>query len=320
MKTGLTTDPIKVVAYNHTWPSAFGAEAFKIRKVLGANCTAIHHVGSTSVPDLAAKPKIDIIAVVQDLLFDKSQLESIGYKYRGGFNIPLRRSFTIRAQERNINLHVFEENDPEIELNILFRDYLCANPDARDEYAQLKYNLIKQESSHKLKNSMYRGYTLGKHEFIQNILKKAGFNKHRFVLCTHVNEWEAVKYFRETYFFSPKGFQDPYTWTFESTEHKHLVLYQGIDIAGYVHIHFLKDKASIPIIVVHQDRRNQGVGSKLLALSEKWLKKLGVKSIHAQVNESNMRFYITNDYTEMPFDAQLLHHSHPNSLAIGKLL
>ncbi|WP_339040762.1 GrpB family protein [Candidatus Lariskella endosymbiont of Hedychridium roseum] len=93
----------------------------------------LHHVGSTSVPGLAAKPKIDIMAVVLDLFFKESQLEAIGYRYRGGFNIPLRRYFTIRAEERSINLHVFEENDPEIELNILFRDHLCRSSSAIEE-------------------------------------------------------------------------------------------------------------------------------------------------------------------------------------------
>lgn len=114
---------------------------------------------------LAAKSKIDIIAVARDLLFDKSQLEDLGYEYRGGFSIPLRRSFTIRTPNRNINLHVFEESDPEIELNILFRDYLRPHPKVRDEYALLKYRLIQEESSHKKNDSMYRGYTLGKHDF-----------------------------------------------------------------------------------------------------------------------------------------------------------
>ena len=113
-------DRVAIKPYDPNWPHIFEKEALIIRQALADNCIAIHHVGSTSVPGLAAKPKIDIIAVVRILFFDKSQLEAIGYKYRGGFNIPLRRSFTIRTVDRNINLHVFEENDPEIELNILF--------------------------------------------------------------------------------------------------------------------------------------------------------------------------------------------------------
>ncbi|NBO24849.1 MAG: hypothetical protein EBU93_06430, partial [Chlamydiae bacterium] len=141
-------DRVEIKPYDPNWPHIFEKEAALIRQAMADNCIAIHHVGSTSVQDLAAKPKIDIIAVVKDLFFDKSQLETIGYRYRGGFNIPLRRSFTIRTADRNINLHVFEENDPEIELNILFRDHLRENPSARDEYALIKYKLIAEESSH----------------------------------------------------------------------------------------------------------------------------------------------------------------------------
>ena len=55
-----------VTPYNPDWPAMFEAEAAKIREALGDNCLAIHHIGSTSVPGLAAKPKIDIIAVVDD--------------------------------------------------------------------------------------------------------------------------------------------------------------------------------------------------------------------------------------------------------------
>ena len=262
-------DRVEIKPYDANWPNIFEAEAAFIKKSLADNCVAIHHVGSTSVPGLAAKPKIDIIVVVRNLFFDKSQLEAIGYKYRGGFNIPLRRSFTIRTADRNINLHVFEENDPEIELNLLFRDHLRENHSARDEYALLKYKLIAEESSHEKNDSIYRGYTLGKHNFIQSILKKSGFNKHRFVLCTHTLEWAAAKYFRNTYFFDPHGIEDPYTWTFNHEEHAHLVLYQATEIISYAHIQFWPNqRAAIRIIATDENKRNQNSGSVFLALIE----------------------------------------------------
>jgi GrpB-like predicted nucleotidyltransferase (UPF0157 family)/GNAT superfamily N-acetyltransferase len=312
---------IEVVPYDPNWPHIFEKEALLIRQALGDNCIAIHHVGSTSVPGLAAKPKIDIIAVVRNLFFDKSQLEVIGYKYRGGFNIPLRRSFTIRTAERNINLHVFEENDPEIELNLLFRDHLRENPSDMDEYALLKHKLIAEESSHQKNDSIYRGYTLGKHDFIQNILQKSGFNKHRFVLCTHRSEWAAAKHFRDTYFFDPHGIEDPYTWTFNHIDHAHLVLYQGVEIIAYAHIQFWPDKRSaIRIIAVDENKRNQNSGSKFLSLIEKWLRSLGVKSIHAESRQSSLRFYLKNGYCSMPFDDPEGHESDPNDVPVGKLL
>ena len=62
---------VEVVLYDPNWAYIYNTEAALIRTELGNNFIAIHHVGSTSVPGLAAKPKIDIIAVVRNLFFDK---------------------------------------------------------------------------------------------------------------------------------------------------------------------------------------------------------------------------------------------------------
>ncbi|MDP4832863.1 MAG: GNAT family N-acetyltransferase [Rickettsiaceae bacterium] len=313
-------DYIEIKPYDANWPNIFEAEAIEIKKVLVKNCIAIHHVGSTSVPGLAAKPKIDIVAVVRDLFFDKAQLEAIGYKYRGGFNIPLRRSFTARTTDKNINLHVFEETDPEIELNILFRDYLRKASDAREEYALLKYKLLAEDLNHKKNDSIYRGYTLGKHDFIQRILNQSGFNRRRFVICTHYSEWVAAKHFRNACFFDRHD-EDPYTWKFNHSKHAHLVLYQACEIIGYAHIQFWSDqRAAIRIIVVDEGKRNQHAGSQFLALIEKWLKSLGVKSIHAESRPISLRFYLKNDYTKAPFDDPEGHGSNPNDVSVCKIL
>jgi GrpB-like predicted nucleotidyltransferase (UPF0157 family)/GNAT superfamily N-acetyltransferase len=312
---------IEVVPYDPNWANIFEKESVIIKKALGNNCIEIHHVGSTSVLALAAKPKIDIIAVVSFLFFDKSLLENEGYEYRGGFNLPLRKCFTIRTADRNINLHVFEENDPEIELNILFRDYLRKMPEVRDEYALLKYKLIAEDSNHEKNESIYRGYTLAKNDFIQNVLKQSGFNKCRFVLCTHNAEWRAAKHFRKHYFFDPRSIEDPYTWTFKHERHAHLILYKGVDIVGYAHIQFwLEWRAAIRIIVVDENKQNQGLGSNFLMLIEKWLKSLSVKSIHAESRKESLRFYLKNGYAEMPFNDPDGYKSDASDIGVGKVL
>ena len=68
---------IEVVPYDPNWPHIYEKEAELIRQALGGNCLAIHHIDSTSVPGLAAKPKIDIITVVQDPLLAWDQLEKL---------------------------------------------------------------------------------------------------------------------------------------------------------------------------------------------------------------------------------------------------
>jgi GrpB-like predicted nucleotidyltransferase (UPF0157 family) len=312
---------IEVVPYDHNWANIFEKESVIIKKALGNNCLEIHHIGSTSVAGLAAKPKIDIIAVVSFLFFDKSLLENEGYKYRGGFNLPFRKCFTIRTSDRNINLHVFEKNDPEIELNILFRDYLRKMPEVRDEYALLKYKLVAEESSHEKNESIYRGYTLAKNDFIQNILKQSGFNKCRFVLCTYNAEWRAAKHFRNYYFFEPYSIEDPYTWTFNHKDHAHLILYKGVDIVGYAHVQFWPERiAALRIIGIDESLRNQSLGSNFLMLIEKWLKSFSLKSIHAESRKESLGFYLKNGYAEMPFNDPDDHESDPSDIAVGKVL
>lgn len=311
---------IEIVPYDPNWPHVFEQEATLIRQVLGSNCLTIHHIGSTSVPGLAAKPKIDMIAVVQDPLLARDQLEKIGIQYRGEYNIPLHYGFSKRG-DIDLNLHVYEESHPEIELNLMFRDYLRNHPNKRDDYARLKKELIQNESSFIKENSPFTNYTLRKGDFIRGVLREAGFNKTRMLKCNDDTEWTAAKHFRNTYFFGPYDIDDPYTWTFNHEEHTHLVLYQGIEIIGYAHIQFWPDqRAAIRIIAVDSMARNQNSGSRFLALIEKWLKSLGVKSIHAQARQSSLRFYLKNGYTDMPFDDPENHESDPNDIPVGKKL
>jgi len=314
------TERIEIAPYDPNWPNIFEAEAAAIKKALGDNCIAIHHVGSTSVSGLVAKPKIDIIAVVKEGIKSIPSLEKAGFAYRGEWSIPFKYGFTKRDSVK-INLHVFEEKHPEIEVNILFRDYLRKYPDARDEYAILKYNLISEESSHEKNNSIYKGYTLGKHNFIQSILNQAGFNKYRFVLCTHYSEWNTVKHFRNKYFFGPHNIDDPYTWTFDHRQHKHFVLYQGTEIIGYAHIQLWpNERAAIRIIVIDEAKRNNNFGGKLLHLCEKWLKSQGYKSIHTESRPTALAFYKKNGYIDMPFNDPDGHEGGPEDIAVGKLL
>lgn len=312
---------VEVVPYDHLWPQQFKHEAQKIREALGNKCVAIHHVGSTSVPGLAAKPKIDIIAEVQDLNFQHSTLLDLGYEYRGGFNIPLRKSFTIRTPDLSVNLHVFEQGDPEVELNLLFRDYLRNNSDVRDEYADLKYKLLEEDTSHQKNGAMYRGYTLGKHDLIQDIIKRTGFQRLRFVVCTHHSEWEAAKSFRQRYFFDKVPIADPYKWTFDHPDHAHFILYRGVEIIGYAHIQLWPEsRAAIRIIVLEEIERNQGFGRQFLEWIEAWLKSKGYQSIHAESSPNAVKFYEHLGYTAMPFDDPDGYEGDPSDTPMGKLL
>ena len=312
---------VEVVPYDPSWPNVFDIEAKKIKTALGDSFASIHHVGSTSVPGLAAKPKIDIIACVNNLNFDHQELANLNYEYRGGFNLPLRKSFTYRSTDLNVNLHIFEENDPEVELNLLFRDYLRENVQARDQYAALKYQLLEDDASHKKDGAMYRGYTLGKHDLIQDILNKSGFKRLRFVICTHRAEWVAAKHFRNKYFFEPNKIEDPYTWTFDHKDHQHFILYQGVNIVGYAHVQLWpENRAALRIIVIDEKEQGKGYGKEFMSLIEKWLRLEGYKSIHTESSPEALKFYQAINYVKMPFDDPDGYEGSPDDIEMGKLL
>ncbi|OJW73564.1 MAG: GNAT family N-acetyltransferase [Candidatus Amoebophilus sp. 36-38] len=314
---------IEIVPYNPDWPKQFEIEAAKIKESLGDNCIAIYHIGSTSVPGLAAKPKIDIIVVVKDPASTITSLEAIGIQYKGEYNIPLHYGFSRRG-DVDLNLHVYEDGNPEIELNLCFRDYLRKNAVARDEYMALKQNLLQEEDvSCKKSSSMFSEYTLGKDVFIRTILRQAGFNRLRFLKCTHYGEWNVARQFRQTYFFDKVPVSDPYEWTFKHPEHEHehVVLYQGTEIIGYAHIQFWKEyRSAIRIIVIDETKRNQGFGRYFVALIEKWLKAQGYKSIHIESSPESLQFYKCQGYSEMPFNDPDGYKNDSRDISLGKYL
>lgn len=314
----MKTRDIIITAYNSDWPCQFEKEAGLIQDVLGENCLAIHHVGSTAVPGLVAKPKIDIIVVVKDPTTAIKKLQSIGFDYRGEYNIPFHYGFSKRG-ELEVNLHMYEEGHPEIELNLMFRDYLRAHPEIRDEYAAIKQSLLKEKSSFEKNNSMFTGYNLGKGSFIRKVLEKAGFRALRFVRCTHYEEWEGAKRMRQRYFFDPLSISDPHEWTFNHPDHVHFILSLGMEFIGYAHIQLWPDsRAAIRIIVIDEAKRSSHFGTHLLSQCERWLAKERYKSLHTESRANAVDFYIKNGYVEMPFKDPEHHESHPDDIAVGK--
>ena len=112
------TKTIVVTPYNPEWPKMFEMEAAKIQDALGSNFFALHHIGSTAVPGLAAKPVIDMIGVVKHPQMAIQPLENLGFPYKGEYNIPMRFYFN-RCEKVETNLHVYEKDHPEIELNLI---------------------------------------------------------------------------------------------------------------------------------------------------------------------------------------------------------
>jgi GrpB-like predicted nucleotidyltransferase (UPF0157 family) len=314
----IKTKQIEVIPYNQNWPEMFEVENSLIRNALGDNCLACHHVGSTAVPGLAAKPIIDIIAVVKDPDRCISLLEKSGYAYRGEWNIPFKYGFTKR-EDVEVNLHVFEEGHPEIELNLLFRDYLRGKPDACGEYAKLKYSLLEDETSHQKNDSMFAGYTLQKEAFIRGVLNEIGFNRLRLLRCTHYNEWEAYHRIRQEQIFDPVNVSyDRNHPTLTAKNHFHFILIKGTQVVSVAHIEFLADSvAAYRSIATDAPFQRQGLATFMVNLLEKWIKSQGQSIIKAHAALKAESFYRKLGYDDIPFEDPCINDAYVN---LGKRL
>ena len=136
---------VTVTESNPIWPQLYRKEKAAIRTVLEDEAIAIYHIGSTSVPGLAAKPIIDMMVVVRDVdTIDrrKEAFESIGYEWMGEFGIPGRRYLRKGGDERTHQIHIFGAVDRRnISRHLAFRDYLRKHTREREEYGILKKRL-----------------------------------------------------------------------------------------------------------------------------------------------------------------------------------
>jgi GrpB-like predicted nucleotidyltransferase (UPF0157 family)/GNAT superfamily N-acetyltransferase len=137
---------IVIADYDPAWPRRFEAERERIASALGGATRRIEHIGSTSVPGLAAKPIIDVLVTVQDADDETAfgpALERAGYELR--VREPGHRMF--RTPARDVHLHVWNEHDPEVARHLAFRDRLRKSAADRIEYERLKRSLAKREWS-----------------------------------------------------------------------------------------------------------------------------------------------------------------------------
>jgi len=133
--------PITIVPYDPTWPQKFLEEANMLRDLLGNLAVQIHHIGSTSVPGLAAKPIIDILLEVSNLYALDDHTDGFikwGYEPKGAFGIPGRRYFRKGGDQRTHHIHAFRTGDPHLIRHLAFRDYLIAHPKVALAYVDIK--------------------------------------------------------------------------------------------------------------------------------------------------------------------------------------
>jgi GrpB-like predicted nucleotidyltransferase (UPF0157 family) len=138
---------IEIADYDPAWPMMFAREASRIHAALADRLLLLEHVGSTSVPGLAAKPRIDVLLVVASSADEAAYvpvLEAAGYVLR--IREPHWHEHRLLAgPDADVNVHVFSRGCPEIERMLRFRDWLRANELDRDLYARTKRELARRD-------------------------------------------------------------------------------------------------------------------------------------------------------------------------------
>jgi GrpB-like predicted nucleotidyltransferase (UPF0157 family) len=163
------TGRIQVVDYDPRWPDLFRREADRIRAALGERVLLLEHIGSTSVPGLAAKPIVDILLVVPDPSDEPAYLPDLE---AAGYVLVIRepewfQHRCLKGPDTNINLHVHPPDSPEVERNLLFRERLRAFPEDRARYQRVKRQLAERDWTY------VQEYADAKSEVVEDIIARA---------------------------------------------------------------------------------------------------------------------------------------------------
>ena len=154
-------------AYSPQWPRQFEEEAARLRALLGEEIVTIHHIGSTSVPGLAAKPVIDLLPLVRDIhRMDEltPMMQAAGYRAWGEYGLPGRRYFNKdRGEVRTHNIHIYQADNPDVDRHLAFCAYLRAHGDVCQEYEALKRQVYAMHPAD------IAAYNNGKNEWIKRI-------------------------------------------------------------------------------------------------------------------------------------------------------
>ncbi|MBP1995364.1 GrpB family protein [Paenibacillus eucommiae] len=168
---GLPKGEVLLVPWTEQWGEEFLLEKRRIESGNGAYPLVIHHIGSTAVQSLSAKPIIDIAIEImrfEDGVQCVPHLEQIGYSYKGTNILPERHYFS-KGEPRTHQIHMFQTGSEHLIRQVAFRDHLNQNESDRRSYQELKENLAKTYTTDKW------AYADAKTDFVHSIMRKLGF-------------------------------------------------------------------------------------------------------------------------------------------------
>lgn len=166
---------VRLLPHNPLWAEQASREESRILEAVWPALTEMHHVGSTAIPGIAAKPIIDLVGVTPDLETleaARPEIEALGYAWHGEYGLPGRRFCTLSDPDsglRRFHLHCYAAGDHSIRRHLAFRDYLrhrhavaeayqamkqrCAatHPEDSNAYTECKDNWIKRVEAEALK-------------------------------------------------------------------------------------------------------------------------------------------------------------------------
>jgi len=166
---GLGKGKVELRAYDPRWADLGDAERRKVTTVLQELAKDVQHVGSTAIPGLASKPILDIAVALRpdaDGGEIRRRMTQAGYDYQGDQG-PDGGLLFVRSKDgvRTVHVHMVDENDPEWDRYLVFRDYLRKRPDRRSEYEELKRRLAASFPTDR------DAYTNGKGRFVKETLQ-----------------------------------------------------------------------------------------------------------------------------------------------------
>jgi GrpB-like predicted nucleotidyltransferase (UPF0157 family) len=161
----MASTDVLILPHDPSWGRRFAAEAARLLVLFEGAVLGVHHVGSTAVPGLAAKPVLDMLLVTRaESALDgwRAAAEGLGYRWHGEAGIRGRRYLLLPGPDYDaVHVHAFPAGHPEIERHVLFRDYLLAHPRRAAAYGSLKRELAR------LHRSDRAAYTEAKTAFIR---------------------------------------------------------------------------------------------------------------------------------------------------------
>ncbi|MCC9087678.1 MULTISPECIES: bifunctional GNAT family N-acetyltransferase/GrpB family protein [Bacillus] len=161
---------VEVVEFKKEWHEEFHQEKQRLKQIIQKSWIEGHHIGSTSVEGLVAKPIIDIlieVSHIKEIDRKRESFEHLGYQALGENGVKGRRFFQKGGLNRTHHVHVYERNHPDVKRHLLFRDYLRVHPERAASYASVKEQLANQYPED------IQSYMAGKNEIIKEIENEA---------------------------------------------------------------------------------------------------------------------------------------------------